>query len=314
MGRGPGDSGVEGDAVEHGGRPSAFHALGAAQRQVWENVRRALGKLVTHTRVQPLRVDGPLSTLASRNVLTIELPPETPGAIDVLLIPVTDYAGGIPHVDPGGGDVDLAAVATVVSANSALAASNAAVHGVDLDYSRVSIPELPAEVWSVQDADVFPLNTTVSQGDVYGVPLQLTRTAAIGALPVDPVIVRPGNHHGITRAFRPMRIPVLSSVTRAYSAPMTLRSSILRRGPGLNMEARERLAAAGKTAVENVALIGLFRNVPVTAVSRLSVEEERGELSIWLKPEAAHASAPPKTVSLLIGRDIATGKMIQTVA
>jgi len=297
------------------GRFSAFKSMGAAQRQVFENVRRALGKLVSHTKVNriDLHAASPVASPGHRNVLEIDVP-LNPAAANSLSILVTDHHAGIPHVDPGGGGVDLAAVVTVVSANSALGATSTQVYQVNVDYSHVGAPELSADLWTVQEAEVLSLNTSMPGGDVYEFPIKRTRTVALGALPVDPVIVRAGTRFNFASALRPPRVETACSIQRAYLAPMRRHSSILRRGPGLNMEERERLAAFGKTEIENIALIGLFRNIPVTAVSRLSVDEEAAELSIWLKPDAISSAAPPKMVTLLIGRDISTGKMIQTVA
>lgn len=292
----------------------AIQAAQAAQKQMLENVRRALGKLVSHTKIGslPVAAIAPKANLVDHRLLDIDPAPGTRG--DLLAVLMTDRSAGIPEAVPGGGGVDLATVVTIVSANSALGESSIESYPVEIDYTQTQTTDLPMWTWGVQEPGISSLNTVLDGGEIHRFSLDRVRDAAIGRLPVDPLRAAPGAGRSIANAMRPVRITVHSSFSHAYRAPMRRQSIIPRRGAGLNTAERERLAAAAKTSLENVALIGLFRNVPVTAVSRLSVEEEAAELSIWLKPEAVGAPAAPLMVSLLIGRDIATGKMIQTVA
>lgn len=316
----PADAGPFGNEVDDGGSASesisrrALRSVGTAQKQMVESVRRALGNLVTRTSVHaiPLESIGQQFTEPEGDILEIDCPAAGDG-LDLLEIPISDHPAGIPRAEPGGGGVDLAAVVTIVSANSALTAAQTECNTVDIAYHDSRSFDIPDAYWSVPPAETAAVDIEMPGGAVHAISLERMRSAVVGRLPVDMIRASTATHPAVNEALRPIRVIARNSLPKAYRVPLVRRSSIERRGPGLNTRERERLAAAGKTSLEKIVLIGLFRNVPVTAVSRLSVEEDTATLSIWLRPEAA-AAAPPKLVSLLIGRDTGTGKMIQTVA
>jgi hypothetical protein len=295
--------------------PGALSLVGAARKQMLEKVRRALGNLVTHTTVHEI----PLESIANdphqsdRNLLEVEIPLE-PAAGDRLFIPASIHPAGIPHAEPGGGGVNLATVVTIVSADYALSEGRTQSYAIDVAYAESLTYDIPSVHWSVRTPDLAAVNVEIADSGVHAFALERMRTAVVGSLPVDRIVAAASTRISAAEALRPVRPTVRVSLLKIYRVPMVCRSAIERRGPGANLREREKLAAASKSALENIVLIGLFRNVPVTAVSRLSVEEGAAELSIWLRPEAADAVTPPKLVSLLIGRDKNTGKMIQTVA
>jgi hypothetical protein len=322
MGRSPGEpAGVDpdepvdttADIAESRFRP--LKVVGAAQKHMLENVRRALGKLVTHTRVNEIDIDaaGQELVLPEHAVLTVDVPLPV-GEVDNLYVSASIHTAGIPQAEPGGGNIDLASVATVVSADSALSEARTQSYALDVAYHESRSFDIPVMQWGVPEPRMDRVGVELAGGEVRAFSLERMQTTVTGSLPVDKLQVRIGSRMSLADASRPMRFAVKNSVSRAYMVPLVRKSSIERRGPGLNMREREKLAAASKIALENVVLIGIFRNVPVTAVSRLSVEEDAAQLSIWLKPEAAALSTPPKLMSLLIGRDTTSGKMIQTVA
>lgn len=113
---------------------------------------------------------------------------------------------------------------------------------------------------------------------------------------------------------RPLAIPVRRSMDAIYKAPLIRKSIAGKKGAGTPIEERRTLAEACKVPYENVMLLGVFPNVPVTIISKLTVEEEAAELLIWLKRDASLLEQKARMFTLIIGRDRASGKIIQTVA
>jgi len=74
---------------------------------------------------------------------------------------------------------------------------------------------------------------------------------------------------------------------------------------------RHRLAKAAALPPEEVTLLGVYPGVPILAVSRLIVEEEGLRLRLWLKPAALRAKGGGRVITLLVGRRVADGKMLQ---
>jgi hypothetical protein len=335
MGRSPGDSSDinppedkgrfqvrpgEGTADARAGeganaRLDALRTVGIAQKQLLENVRRALGKLVTFTKVQEISIaeTGQMPAVSTNDLLDVVVPSEME-PMDYLSIPVSDRPAGIPSAEPGGGGVDLASVVTVVSPDSAVNAAVTESYVIDVAYAETHSYEIPHSQLFVPTPEPTKADLNLLGGEVRNFSLDRVGAVATGSLPVDRIQVSVPTRRSVTEAMQPMRLGVRTSLAHAYQIPMVRRSSIERRGQALNLKERERLAQVSNSSLENVALIGLFRNVPVTAVSRLSVEEEAAELLIWLKPEAVKSAGPLKMVNLLIGRDTVSGKMIQTVA
>ena len=63
--------------------------------------------------------------------------------------------------------------------------------------------------------------------------------------------------------------------------------------------------------LSDVTLLGVYPAIPIIAVRRLVVEDEGRQLRLWLKPESWWGCPPPRRITLLIGRQSSTGKMLQ---
>ncbi len=292
-----------------------FKSAGAgANNRLWEQIRRALGRLVTHTAVREIRVGSELLSSVVRSK-TLAMAPVFGGPDDHLKIHVLTHSDGVPAAAPGADGINLASVATVVSGDAALTRTDCPSHLVEVQYGSSSDRALERK-----ELEIVVETSSVSPALTGG---QASRTVpVIGRLPgfgpesrIDPIrsVVHPSPGN-LVAALRPAQAVVRSAIDAAYGTPMVRATVGGRRGLGERKAERERLASSAKIAVDRVELIGVFDKIPVTAVSRLSVEEQAAELMVWLLPEAVRAASPPKALTLLIGRDTQTGKMIQTVA
>lgn len=71
------------------------------------------------------------------------------------------------------------------------------------------------------------------------------------------------------------------------------------------------LAETAGLPLSDVTLLGVYPAIPIIAVRRLVVEDEGRQLRLWLKPESWWGCPPPRRITLLIGRQSSTGKMLQ---
>ena len=71
------------------------------------------------------------------------------------------------------------------------------------------------------------------------------------------------------------------------------------------------LAETAGLPLSDVTLLGVYPAIPIIAVRRLVVEDEGRQLRLWLKPESWWGHPPPRRITLLIGRQSSTGKMLQ---
>lgn len=89
--------------------------------------------------------------------------------------------------------------------------------------------------------------------------------------------------------------------------PVTRQSRSLGGGPA----AQRRLAETVHLRPDEVTLLGLYPDVPILAVERIVVEDEGRRLKLWLKPEVLRGRSGLHRITLLVGRQTATGKMLQ---
>lgn len=156
------------------------------------------------------------------------------------------------------------------------------------------------------------------------------------ALPSDPVRVRPaglltlpGGPSGQAlkgwgvdaprcRALRPTRVP--DPRVRWGGDAVLSRMALTRRGlapppdvpPALAFAAEERrLAEAAGLPPGDVTLLGVYPGVPILAVSRLVVADGGSRLCLWLKPDVLRGRNGSRLITLLVGRQTSSGKMLQ---
>jgi hypothetical protein len=300
-----------------GRSPGDAVGIGRHATLILEKVRRVLGRLCTHTTVHQLPMDDLVASLVVPPADLLGMPVPSNGLRSgSLRIECAALAAGIPTAPSGGNGVDLAAVTTVVSVDGAFASHPCRTHLVPLPDDYAIVHNCHAPSWVVTSpimrvADVIPAG-----GVERRLALDAVKATAVTAIPVGrirPTIpVARRVRDALNRPFP--RPAVRSAIAAAYRVPLVKHSSSAMRGAGLQMAQLVRLADAANIPVDRVALIGIFPNIPVAVVSRMSVEGSAGELRIWLRPGAAGLSGPQKLITLIVGRNTTTGKTIQAVA
>lgn len=72
-----------------------------------------------------------------------------------------------------------------------------------------------------------------------------------------------------------------------------------------------RMAESAQLPPDDVLLLGVYPGVPILAVSRLVVADEGRSLRLWLKPDVLRGRNGVRLITLLVGRQTSTGKMLQ---
>ncbi len=287
--------------------------------RAWEEVRRALGRLIGRAAVRDVSAETRAVRAEVRlSEATEPLTAAPGGREDDWRLQAETLWWPLPDAQDGGAGMDLATVATVVSANRALATEAASVQcppwrvegGAALEWHLGSAVLPPPAVWA---GEVRYAGAAVRPG--------LRRIALPGlySLPVRPVVLERKKR---TRGEPPWRIraPRFGAAPGVMARVPITRTS-LAPPPGMTTASafaaeRRQLAAANGVAEEDVLLVGLFPQVPLNLVQRLSVVAEGGiRLQIWLKPEALTGSRRQATLAtVILGRQRSTGRVLQTVA
>ncbi len=121
-----------------------------------------------------------------------------------------------------------------------------------------------------------------------------------------------------TNAFRPMAFKDIR--TRTVDEKIASKLSLTRRRESALNDAqfaveRRLLASIAGVAESDIAWVGLFRRVPISAAQAIEIDERRGILSLTLKPNAieiVRRQVKP-VVNLAIGRNKTTGAIVQTL-
>ena len=122
------------------------------------------------------------------------------------------------------------------------------------------------------------------------------------------------------KVLRMPRPPLVRSGAARVGEVALSRVPLLRRGleapRGVPLSAafsaeHRRLAETAELPLHDVVLLGVYPSIPIIAVRRLVIEDEGRLLRLWLKPESWWGKPPPRRITLLVGRQISTGKMLQ---
>jgi hypothetical protein len=282
--------------------------------RVWEEVRRALGRLVSQVDSHAISADRLSATVRVKHSVGTRLPQPSPGsrfedwqpASDVYLLPSPDAADG-------GDGVNLASVATVISGNGAFGASDVVVStaacGFDgegacrLGMTGELPPVPPIHGRPVRIEAAMPQRSAVAIG-----------TPGVKALSFMPIAL--SKQGGAAPRWKIGSIRTQSSLGAAMQVPMTRQRLVAPAGisPDVAFGAERRaLAQAAGAEDSDVTLLGIFPRVPLGAVKKLTMAPDGAELEIWLKPEAAGRSVATKAATVLLGRQRSTGKMLQTI-
>ena len=184
------------------------------------------------------------------------------------------------------------------------------------------MPVVQAETGHSESADLLLPAFVVRLPDSFlalpADPVQVRRAALLAADPGSPTLAGWGIELPPCRALRPPRVPA-PRVHRGGDAMMG-RISLTRRGleppPGVPLVQAfaaqgRRLAEAASLPPGDAVLLGVYPGVPILAVSRIVVADEGRSLRLWLKPDVLRGRGGARLITLLVGRQLSTGKMLQ---
>jgi hypothetical protein len=283
--------------------------------RVWEEVRRAMGRLTNRAAVHELLPQNSFQVVVQHSVAASPLT-ATAGTQESIWSPQTETVRWpLPYAEEGGDGADFSSVATVISANGALDASPGLVQCPPW---RVESGHL-SQAWDFPQAVLAMPNVAAPSVQLNGAVVQGTFTP----------VVRGGVHLvAVPRlALEKRRVP-----SWAFSRPRSrsdlgvlARVPIIRESmaspPGQSPHeafaaARLQLASAPHISESDVVLVGLFPQVPLNMVQKLSVIVDGGaKLQIWLKPDAIrNGPGGAKLATIILGRQRSTGRTLQAVS
>ncbi len=286
---------------------------GAWERKAWEAARRALGRLFTHAAVREVPGNRLLPQASMRKSQALEAPPTTPGKSErVWRVAAAVRPSSLSQIAVRVSEQERRPVARLVGGSHALAPPECRampvpgasglrigserqigpVEAVRLPDQFVRLPADPLRLWEIS-------------------LLTLPKTAALGGL-------RLAKPQG--KSLRVPRLPAARlGAARAgelalSQIPLTRRGLEAPRGVLLFQAfaaEHQRLAETAGLPLSDVDLLGVYPAIPIIAVRRLVVEDEGRRLRLWLKPESWWGRPSPRRITLLVGRQISSGKMLQ---
>ena len=267
--------------------------------KAWETVRRALGRLLGRVGVHETS-DADRTIPAAVLSGDLKLPP--PGLMPAAWQPSASvHTAPVPEAGTGLRESDLLPAVHLAVGDYAVtppeirmmasAEAVAAVRAVPLDWS--------VEVMRLPDTFVRLPPSPVQIGSVPTLVLPSTAALKRWAVPLPPV--------------RPLHPPRLEPPRVRWGGDSLLRRMPLTRcsQAAADPAAQLRLAETARLSPEQVTLMGVYPDVPILAVERIVVEDEGRRLRLWLKPDILRHRSGAHRITLLVGREIATGKMLQ---
>ncbi len=281
--------------------------------RAWEAARHALGRFFSRAAVHQVPEEQilPSATVHLSEALTPQLlapgasealwrvrAAVQPGSLSQIAVRVTsegsrpqaivvgeNHAAAVPecHAIPILGASDLS-----IKQEIAIGAAQT----VPLPYSFIALPPDPLRLLSVPVLNL-PKGAALggfSFAKPKGKPLRVPRLPAVRLGPARTGEVALSQ---IPLLRRGLQAPIGVPLSAAFSAE------------------HKRLAETAGLPLSDVTLLGVYPAIPIIAVRRLVVEDEGRLLRLWLKPESWWGRPPPRRITLLIGRQSSTGKMLQ---
>ena len=279
----------------------------------WETARHALGRLFARASVRRLPDERMLPQASVRAAEALTPPASAPGAAEgVWRVSTAVHPSSLSQIDVFVSAEDRRPSAILVEGSHALAPPDCCALSV---LNAVSVRVEFAEI--VRSADIGRLFDELLT--LPPEPLRLKRLPLV-SLPKTASAGSLGIPKPKGNALRGLRLPG-ARLGAARTGEMALsRVPLLRRGleaprgvlPAIAFASEQRrLAETARLPLSDVALLGVYPAIPIIAVRRLVVEEEGRLLRLWLKPESWWGRSPPRRITLLVGRQISTGKMLQ---
>jgi len=298
--------------------------LNASGSGAWEAVRRALGKLAGRVVVRELPPDSAASAVAVREADALTPLPIAAGLREGKWAAVAaSHTLPGPQAGAGARERDLLPSATLAGSQSERAGDCA---DFALRPATVGVlPVLRAETSRVMEAGLdWPLTDVCLPEQFFHLPATPTRVNAVALLGAQKRL-------GATEALTgwAVRLPKTGKLKIPRPAGPTVRwggDSVLERMPltrrGLaappGVEAGEAFAAEHRRLAEamslppaDVRLLGVFPGVPILAVRRILVADDGHSLRLWLKPDVVRVRTKLRFITLLVGRQVSSGRMLQ---
>ena len=288
-----------GSRLEPGSLPAA-----TADSKAWLAIRRVLGRWVSRVGVRTVEdAQRTLPAVVRRGELA--LPPPLSKNGDWKLTAATSLAP-VPAAGTGLRESDLLPAATLAAGNYALPLPEVS-----------AMPIAALELRTDNAALEWPATITRLPDTFLRLPVSPVRTQLIPLLPLPKTA--PLRNWTVqlpsTRSIRPPRVPAPS--VRWGGDSVLRRMPLTRRGRAIQDKAmedaagRRRLAETVQLGPEEVTLLGVYPDVPILAVERIVVEDEGRQLRLWLKPDVLRSRSGSHRITLLVGRQISNGKMLQ---
>ena len=281
---------------------SGINLKTGADSKTWQAVRRALGRLISHVGVR--QVESAEQTIFTEvRAGNLSLPPPA--------LPSTNWnpsasvhSASVPSVGTGLHESGLLPSVTLALGNHALPTPDIRVMpSAGAEAPRINIAaalEWPASVTALPDAF---LRLPAAPVRTHAVPLlPLPKTAPLRGWPVQ------------TPPTRVLRSPRFTELRVRWGGDSVLaRMPLTRRGRAFGEASaeRRRLAETAQIGVDAVILLGVYPDVPILAVERIVVEDEGRQLRLWLKPDVLRSRSGSHRITLLVGRQVSDGKMLQ---
>ncbi len=271
-----------------------------AQSKAWQAVRRALGRLVSRVGVRD--VESAERTI-SAEVLAGDL------ALPPPVLPHTEWkpsasicSASVPSAATGLNESDLLPSVTLALGNYALPVPNIQ-----------AMPSAEAEAARTQAITLeWRAGVTALPETFLRLPAAPVRTHAVSLLPLPKTAPLRG-WAVQTPPTRLLRLPRAEPRVRWGGDSVQARMPVTRRGKAFGEASaeRRRLAETAQLGPDEVVLLGVYPDVPILAVERIVVEDEGRRLRLWLKPDVLRSRSGSHRITLLVGRQVSNGKMLQ---
>ena len=283
--------------------------------RAWEVVRRALGRLVASAKVHDLPRSRMTPAIALRLSEVTQTPAVTTGKQEGAWLPTSRIRQTpVPQAQTGGGDGSLLPTVQIGAENAALRLPEC--H---------AMPPVSGAMCAVGNADLLLPGFVIALPDDFlrlpPVPVRVKSAALLS--PSAPGTKKLGSWSLEKPKTSALRLPRVAAPRVIWGGDSVLsRIALTRRcreSPpevpfALAFGAEEkRLAEATQLPPSDVTLLGVYPGVPLLAVSRIVVADGGRSLHLWLKPEVLRARSAPRLITLLVGRQVSSGKILQAV-
>ncbi len=293
--------------------------MSASGSGAWEAVRRALGKMAGRVVIREMPPSSAASTVAVRASDALNAPPVSAGLREESWTTrAASHPWDGPQTGTGRREADLLPSATLAGEGDC----------ADFALRSATVSELPvlqAETNRVMEAGLdWPLTEMCLPKQFFALSAAPTRVNTVALLSSQK---RLGANQALAGwAVRlpktgKLKIPRLAGPTVRWGGDSVLeRMPLTRRGMAVpeGVTAGEAFAAEHRRLSEamslppgDVALLGVFPGVPILAVRRILVADDGQSLRLWLKPDVVRARTKLRFITLLVGRQLSTSRMLQ---